>query len=325
MRVLITGGAGYIGGHVVRLLRERGDHVVIVDDLATGFASRVAGSVLHQLDLATDGAAATLEHIMKSDEIDAVIHLAARKQVGESVERAAWYYQQNIAGLAAVLLAMQEAGVQRLVFSSSAAVYGMADGALSEDVRPQPVNPYGQTKLAGEWLVEAATKSFYLRSVSLRYFNVAGAGWPELGDRAALNLVPMVFERLDLGQAPLIFGDDYPTPDGTCVRDYVHVLDLAEAHLATLDSLDSSDHAHRVFNVGGGQGSSVSEVIAEILKVTGFSVRPEVRDRRPGDPAMAVATTDRINAELGWRATRGLPEIIQSAWQSHEYFAERLN
>ncbi len=320
----MTGGAGYIGAHVVRLLRERGDQVVIVDDLVTGDARRVAGLPLYQLDLSDSHAPVRLEQIMREHDVRAVIHFAARKQVGESVARPAWYYQQNVGGLANLLLAMEAAGVDSLVFSSSAAVYGRSEGAALDESTPTlPMNPYGETKLVGEWLVAAAAAAGGLRAASLRYFNVAGAGWPELGDTAVLNLVPMVFERIDAGRAPLVFGDDYPTADGTCVRDYVHVLDLADAHLVTLDALVEGEPRHEVYNVGTGAGSSVREMVDEILAVAGSSLEPEVRPRRAGDPAVVVADAGRIADRLGWRARRGVPEIIASAWASHEHFAHQ--
>jgi UDP-glucose 4-epimerase len=318
---LVTGGAGYIGAHLVRLLQQRGDTVVVVDDLSTGFAERLTDTRLIELDLASDIAVGALSVVFRDERIEAVVHLAARKQVNESVQRAAWYYQQNVGGLATVLRAMEDAAVHRLVFSSSAAVYGMADGLVDETAPARPINPYGETKLAGEWLVSAATRSFPLEATSLRYFNVAGAGWPELGDRAALNLVPMVFERLDQFASPLIFGDDYDTPDGTCVRDFVHILDLVDAHLAALDRPASDRGPHSIYNVGGGHGSSVSEVIDEILTVSGAQQSPQVVARRPGDAASVVARADLIRQELGWVATRGLSDIVESAWAAHEYFA----
>ena len=313
MRVLITGGSGYIGSHVCRLLLERGDEPVIVDDLATGDERRVEGIALHRLELSAAGSAAALTGILRDERVEAVIHFAARKRVDESVARPLWYAQQNIGGASSVLTAMRDAGVPRFVFSSSAAVYGDARGTVAEHAPTQPVNPYGRSKLAGEWLAADAARAHGLRAISLRYFNVAGAGWPDLADRAVLNLVPMVLERLDAGAAPRIFGDDYPTPDGTCVRDFVHVLDVAEAHLAALDALGDDAPAHRALNVGTGRGASVREVV-EGLRVRRPGARvPEVLPRRAGDPASVVADVERIAAELGWRATRGLDEILDSA------------
>ena len=316
--VLVTGGAGYIGSHVVRLLLQRGESVVVVDDLVTGSRDRIPGVPLIETDLAVSSAPTLLAKVMRDYAVTAVIHFAGRKQVGESVSRPAWYFQQNVGSLAHVLLAMEATNVTRVVFSSSAAVYGPSDGfALREDTPTSPVNPYGQTKLVGEWMLADAVTSLGLRASSLRYFNVAGAGWPELGDSAALNLVPMVFERLEKGLAPLIFGDDYPTPDGTCVRDYIHVLDLADAHLAALDSLLTGPARHDIYNVGTGTGSSVLSVVEEILAVSGKSAVPEVRARRSGDPAVVVAAPEVIARAIGWTAQRGLREIVQSAWDAH--------
>jgi UDP-glucose 4-epimerase len=318
MRILVTGGAGYIGGHLVDLLGRRGDEVVIVDDLVSGRSSRVPGVRLERMDLSADGAASMLTSLMLDSGIEAVVHLAARKQVAESVARPAWYFRQNLGALTSLLLAMEEAGVAQLVYSSSAAVYGATEGeAIRESDPALPINPYGETKRAGELLISSATRAFELHAVSLRYFNVAGSGSPVLGDDAALNLVPMVFGRLDEGLAPRIFGDDYPTPDGTCIRDYIHVLDLAEAHIAALDHLGSSGRGHAIYNVGTGVGTSVREVIDAILRVSGSSLEPVVEPRRPGDPACVVASPELIAAELGWRARLGIDEIVTSAWSAH--------
>ncbi|MET0782112.1 MAG: UDP-glucose 4-epimerase GalE [Microbacterium sp.] len=321
MRVLCTGGAGYIGSHTLRLLVERGDHVVVVDDLSNGVAARVGGLPVHRLDLADPAAIAPLTELLRTERIDAVVHFAARKRVDESVARPAWYYRQNVGALAVVLEAMEAAGVHRIVFSSSAAVYGATEGhGIAETDATEPVNPYGATKLVGEQLVAAATHAFPLRAASLRYFNVAGAGWPELGDTAVLNLVPMVFERIDAGEAPVIFGDDYPTPDGTCVRDFVHVLDLAEAHVAMLGHLEAAEPGHVIVNVGTGTGYSVREMVEAIRRTAGFDVPPVVRQRRAGDPASVVADPSGIRALTGWSARLGLDDIVQSAWDSHLLF-----
>jgi len=325
MSILVTGGAGYIGAHVVRLLQERGEDVVVVDDLSTGRADRVGDATLVELDVADGDAQQVLERVLAEREVTGVIHFAARKQVGESVERPAWYYQQNVNGLANVVAAMGGAGVDRMIFSSSAAVYGMPDvDIVTEDTRPEPINPYGETKLVGEWLIADAERAFGLRAASLRYFNVAGAGSADLGDPAILNLIPMVFDRLERGRPPTIFGDDYPTPDGTCVRDYIHVQDLAQAHLSALDYLETDDRAASVFNVGTGTGASVKDVIDEIGRASGLDVTPDIAERRAGDPPRLVAAADRIAQVLGWRAQHGLPEIVRSAWEAWQAGPRRI-
>ena len=323
MKVIVTGGAGYIGAHVVRLLVERGDDVVVVDDLSNGVPARIGDVPLHPFDLTDAASIEPLVELMRRGRVESVVHFAARKRVDESVARPAWYYRQNIGSLAVVLEAMEAAGVHRLVFSSSAAVYGATEGqAIAEHDPTEPVNPYGATKLIGEQLVEAATHAFPLRAASLRYFNVAGAGWPELGDTAVLNLVPMVFERIDANASPLIFGDDYPTADGTCMRDFVHVLDLAEAHIAMLGHLARAEPGHVAANVGTGTGYSVRQMVEAILRVSGADLVPEVRERRAGDPAAVVANPGAMQALTGWTAGLGLEEIVESAWASHRYFRE---
>jgi UDP-glucose 4-epimerase len=313
--VLVTGGAGYIGGHVVAALTGRGDPVVVVDDLSAGRASRIGDVPLERIDLAAADAADRVAAVMREHGVDAVIHLAARKQVAESVERPLWYYEQNLGGMLAVLEASAAAGVARLVFSSTAAVYGRSDTPVTEESPTAPANPYGETKLVGEWMLQAQAANGGLRGISLRYFNVAGAASPELGDTAESNVVPMVFARLERGEAPLIFGDDYDTPDGTCVRDYVHVADVADAHLAALDALaDAAASAYRVYNLGTGTGSSVRELVDRMTRLAGSEVAPSIEPRRPGDPAIVVADASRIARELGWTARYGLDETLASAW-----------
>lgn len=317
MKVLVTGGAGYIGSHVVRLLQQRGDEVVVIDDMSAGVIERLGGAKLLPLDLAAPEAMTLLTELFKAEKIEAVIHLAARKKVGESVELPEWYYEQNISGLAHLLGAMRQTGVTKLVFSSSAATYGMPDvPAVSEDLQCEPINPYGQTKLIGEWMVANAARAWGLRGANLRYFNVAGAGWPDLADTAIANLVPIVFAAIRAGKDPVVFGDDYPTPDGSCVRDYVHVHDLAEAHLSALDYLDRDDRPHDTFNVGTGQGSSVFEVLDEIKKVSEIDFKIDVQPRRAGDPPYLAADVSRIRETLGWSAKRNLHDIIESAWNA---------
>ncbi|SDT21515.1 UDP-glucose 4-epimerase GalE [Microlunatus soli] len=322
MTVLVTGGAGYIGAHVVRLLRDRGDDVVVVDDLSSGVAANVGDTPLMELDLSVPEVVEPLEKLIDEYGVQSVIHIAAKKQVGESAERPAWYYLQNVGGMANLLLAMQHAGVDKLMFSSSAATYGNPDvpagSLMREDGPSTPISPYGETKLVCEWLMRDAAAAWGLRGVGLRYFNVAGAGWPELGDPTAFNLIPIALRALTSGKQPVIYGNDYPTADGTCIRDYIHVLDLAEAHLAALDHLSQDDRPHDVFNVGTGTGSSVSEVLAQIGRSTGYAVEPTIGDRRPGDPANLVADSSRIRDTLGWSATRDLAAMVDSAWQAWE-------
>jgi UDP-glucose 4-epimerase len=315
MSILVTGGAGYIGSHVVRLLLEQGQKVVVIDNLSSGITSRIGGAKLVELDLAAEKATDALTALMRAEQVTAVIHLAARKQVGESVLKPEWYFEQNIGGMAHLLEAMHETGADRLVFSSSAATYGMPDtDFVSEDFDCKPINPYGQTKLIGEWMAANAARAWGLRAVNLRYFNVAGAGWPDLADTAVMNLVPIVFASLDAGKSVKVFGDDYATADGSCVRDYVHVLDLAEAHIAALGYLDRDSRQHSTFNVGSGKGASVFEVLAEIKAVSAIDFAIDVEPRRPGDPPYLCADVSRIKNELGWIAKRELHEIIESAW-----------
>jgi UDP-glucose 4-epimerase len=237
------------------------------------------------------------------------------------VEQPLRYYRENVGGLETLLGAVAAAGVGRFVFSSSAAVYGLPDAPLVTEETPcAPMSPYGETKLAGEWLVRAAGRAHGIATACLRYFNVAGAASPELADTGVFNIVPMVFERLTAGEAPRIFGADYPTPDGTCVRDYIHVEDLAEAHLAAARRLDGTGGPEGpgdlTVNIGRGEGVSVRELIALITEVTGYGdVTPVVTARRPGDPACVVASSELIRKELGWSASRGVREMVESAWE----------
>ncbi|MCD2444076.1 UDP-glucose 4-epimerase GalE [Agromyces sp. SYSU K20354] len=324
MSVLITGGAGYIGAHVVRLLRDRGDDVVVVDDLSGGDATRLGDTPLVEFDLVAVDAVDRLREVVERHAVTSIIHFAARKQVGESVAHPEWYFRDNIGSLANVVEASAAAGVTRLVYSSSAAVYGLPGGAaVTEDDATVPINPYGESKLVGEWLVRDAANAHGLRSVSLRYFNVAGAGWNDLGDPNVQNLVTIAIDRTARGLAPVVFGDSFDTPDGTGVRDYVHVMDLAEAHLAALDALATAEGPADavVYNVGTGRGASVREVLAGLAAASGTDLEPIIDPPRPGDPPSVVADASRIAAELGWRSTRTLDDMVDSAWRAHEWRA----
>jgi UDP-glucose 4-epimerase len=303
MSVLVTGGAGYIGSHVARLLTEAGTEVIVVDDLSTGKDSRVSGLTSYRIDLAEPSAVPTLGELMNKHKVTSVIHLAALKQVGASVENPEEYFNKNLGGQANLLLAMRSAGVKKLVFSSSAAAYGVPDVDLvSEEEISSPINPYGQTKLIGEWMAANAETSWGLRHVNLRYFNVAGAGWDDLADTQVLNLIPIVFEAIRNKSKPKVYGADYNTTDGSCVRDYVHVLDLAQAHIEALRYLEQNQREFNTFNVGTGTGSTVLEVIRQIQKTTGIDFEYEVLARRAGDPARLISDASRIKTTMGWKA-----------------------
>lgn len=308
---LVTGGAGYIGSHIVKALRDRSEPVVVIDDLSTGTADRVGDATLVRGSvLDAELVAATI----RDYDVGGIIHVAARKQVGESVERPLFYYGENVGGVLTLLDAAVAAGVQSFVFSSSCSTYGMPDvDQVTEDTPFAPMSPYGETKVVGEWMSRAVAAASDLRVISLRYFNVAGAQSPEMGDPAVLNLIPLAIQALTGGEAPKIFGDDYPTPDGTCIRDYVHVADVADAHVAALTHLNNGGGS-ATYNVGRGEGSSVREVLALVADVTGLRTEPVVAPRRPGDPARIVASADRIRADLGWTSRYDLREIVESAW-----------
>jgi UDP-glucose 4-epimerase len=314
--VLVTGGAGYIGSHVVRLLLARGDEVVVVDRLSTGRRERIDGATLLETDLASPTAEDEIHEIVREHGVTGVLHFAALKSAPESVQEPERYYRQNLDSLANLLAGIRDSDVQAFVFSSSAAVYGeVSNEPVGEDAPLTPINPYGQTKLAGEWLVRAATAVAGIPSVSLRYFNVGGAGWPDLGDEQIGNLFSITIERVLRGDPPIIYSDDYATRDGTGVRDYVHVLDVAEAHLAALGALRGGLQ-HDVYNIGTGTGASVREVIDAVAAASGRLLHPVVLERRPGDPASVVADVSRASRELAWRSRYSLSEMVESAWNA---------
>ena len=311
---LITGGAGYIGSHVVRALQESGRKVVVLDDFSSGLERKVpAGVPIVRASVADRAAVA---EALRTHRVDGVIHLAAKKAAGESVTMPLYYYRENVSGMVELLAAMSEVGVAKLVYSSSAAVYGTpSENPIYEDAQLAPESPYGETKVVGEWLTRNAGLADGVSWVALRYFNVAGAANDELGDTSINNLIPMVFRALANGERPQIFGDDYPTADGTCIRDYIHVADLADAHVVAAARCESSMSAE-IFNVGRGVGSSVREVMDTIGSVLDRDIDPEVVARRVGDPPASTAATDRIAKALGWRASHDLRAMVASAWSA---------
>ena len=316
MRVLVTGGAGYIGSVVTEELVAEGHEAVVYDNLSKGHRDAVGNGVAFVQGDLLDGA--SLRRTLKEYGIEGVVHMAADSLVGESMQNPAKYYRNNLQGGLTLLEAMQDIGVRCLVFSSTAAVYGEPDTHPIEETAPTcPTNPYGESKLAFERALRWFDQAYALRSISLRYFNAAGATARngELHDPET-HLIPLVLQAAVTGRAITVYGDDYPTKDGTCVRDYIHVQDLATAHLLALDSLRSSARHRATFNLGcGGEGYTVREVIQAATRVTGRTIPVTMGTRRPGDPAVLIASSDRIMRDLGWRPVRqDLSMIIGSAW-----------
>jgi UDP-glucose 4-epimerase len=309
---MVTGGAGYIGSHVVRALLASGRRAVVVDDLSTGTASRLPPSVdLEEMSVLD---AAGLTDLMLRLRPAGVVHLAGKKSPTESMADPLLYARENAGGVISLLEALRASGGTRVVFSSSCSVYGTPDlDVVDEDAPTVPESAYGDSKLYGERVLNAAAAAYGWGVVNLRYFNVVGADAPELRDTGAYNLVPLVFRALRNGEAPTVFGNDYPTPDGTCVRDYVDVRDLADAHVRAAEALEDAPRT-ATYNVGRGEGSSVLEVLDVVRSVTGLPLEHRVTDRRPGDPARIVGRADRIAQELGWTARRDLGDMIGSAW-----------
>lgn len=318
MTILVTGGAGYIGSHTVRLLRERGRDVVVVDNLELGHPEALLGAPLVRADVA-DGEA--IAKVVNDYGVDAAVHFAAYKAAGESMTQPGRYFANNVAGTNALAEALRRAGVERVVFSSSCAVYGTPSALpVAESERIDPESPYGESKALVERILGWYDRCHGVRSVSLRYFNAAGA-WPDgsIGEdwTLTLNLVPLVMKAL-LGRTGrlAVFGTDYPTPDGTNIRDYIHVVDLADAHLRALEYLEAGG-ATTAVNVGTGIGSSVLEVIAAAEAASGRAVPYEVAQRRRGDPVALYADNRRATEALGWKPVRGLSEVMESAWKWH--------
>jgi UDP-glucose 4-epimerase len=312
MTWLLTGGAGYIGAHIVRAFQRADVRVVVLDDLSTGIRSNVPADV--PLVVASVADQTVVSAALREHDVTGVLHLAAKKSVGESVAKPLLYWDDNVGGMRALLQACVDVGVDRVLFSSSAAVYGTPPtNFVTEQTPTAPMSPYGESKLAGEWMLKDLAVANGLRWAALRYFNVAGAGAPELRDRSVSNLIPMTFEALSAGRHPQLFGDDYDTRDGSCIRDYIHVVDLAEAHVAAARRLDEQDTGD-LYNVGRGEGVTVKEVYETVRAVTGIDFVYDVAPRRPGDPAAYFADPTKIETDLGWKARLDLEEMVRSAW-----------
>lgn len=314
-RVLVTGGAGYIGANICQVLLNNGYEVCVFDDLSNGLESRLTGLDVELIrgDILDRSA---LLAAMKN--VDGVIHLAAKKSVEESVEKPLKYYQNNFSGTLNVLAAMAANKVNKIVFSSTAVVYASTNKeALTEDDQKNPLSPYASSKLLSEEVIALSFQAEGISSVCLRYFNVVGAGNISLGDNAKDNLVPKTFKALRSGTVPEIYGSDYQTRDGTCVRDYIHVTDLANAHHLSLNFMDSAPVA-TVFNVGSGTGYTVREMMNQMQESTGINFESRFMPRRSGDPERLVADVSKIERELGWRPTFSLKDMIDSSWEAEK-------
>lgn len=312
MKLVVTGGAGYVGSVCASVLVDAGHDVTVVDDFSTGNPDAVpAGASLVQGRIED-----VIDDVLSAGGVDGVLHFAARSLVGESMEVPHEYWRDNLVTSLRLLDAMRAHGVERLVFSSTAAVYGEPGRVpITEDMPTSPTNPYGATKLSIDYAIGSYCRAYGLAATSLRYFNVAGAhGAIGENHKTETHLIPLVFQ-VALGHRDkiMIFGDDWPTPDGTCVRDYIHIRDLADAHVLALGSAEPG--VHRIYNLGSGDGYSVREVIEMCREVTGKEIPAEVAPRRAGDPAVLVASSERIRRELGWDPTRTqLRRIVEDAW-----------
>ena len=319
MRVLVTGGAGYIGSHTVALLRARSDFVVVLDSLEVGHRESIGDT---PLVVGRTQDQALVKQVIGDHRLDAVIHFAAYKAAGESMRNPGKYFDNNVYGSLSLIEAAQQAGVRRFVFSSTAAVYGTPQSLpVNEDAPLAPENPYGESKLLVERMLRWFDTCHGLRSVALRYFNAAGAALDASNGedpRCVQNLIPLVMNAAT-GRAAkvLVFGTDYSTPDGTGIRDYIHVLDLAEAHARALDFLGQHNRSD-VFNLGTGKGASVFEVLRESRRASGVDIAAENTARRPGDPSAVWADNRKARAALGWQPRYGLREIVETAWAWHK-------
>jgi UDP-glucose 4-epimerase len=315
MSWLVTGGAGYIGSHVVRAFEAANLRAVVIDDLSSGHREFVGEDTpfVEGTILDTD----LVAHTCSDHEVEGVVHLAGFKYAGVSVQRPLHTYTQNVTGTVSLLEAMARADVGLMVFSSSAATFGTPEvDVVSEETPTRPESPYGESKLVGEWMIADQGVATGLRHTSLRYFNVVGSGSDDLYDTSPHNLFPLVFDALVEGRTPRINGDDYQTPDGTCVRDYVHVADLAAAHLVAAQRLAAGEPLAPVYNLGSGEGSSVRQIMDTVRDVTGIDFTPDIGPRRPGDPDRIVASGELAGRDIGWAMRHDLRDMVASAWSA---------
>jgi len=312
-KVLVIGGAGYIGAHICQSLVDNGYSVRIFDDFSNGLHRRIDGKFTDLVEASILDRSALISAM---DGIDSVIHLAAKKAVEESVSNPLKYYEHNVGGTLNILAAMAVKKVKKIVFSSTAAVYAPSEkSAIDETDLLAPLSPYGATKVMAEELIKSVGIAEGFSTISLRYFNVVGSTKVEFADNSKDNLVPKVFAAIKRGESPEIYGSNYPTKDGTCIRDYIHVADLAESHLSVLKRVESAI-VHEVYNVGSGKGYSVKEMIDQISKSMNKDLTPMLCPRRAGDIPQLIASISKIERELGWKPKRSLKEMIDSAWQA---------
>lgn len=315
---MVTGGAGYIGAHVIREFMGAGIPVVALDNLSTGVRTFVPDDVpFVEADLLDS---AMVRSALSDHSVGGVVHIAGFKFAGVSVERPLHTYRQNVTAMMSLLEAMELEGVDRIVFSSSSSVYGnAASGLVSEEFGFNPTSPYGESKVIGEWLLRNQGVAKNLIHTSLRYFNVVGSGDHAVPDVSPHNLLSMVFAGLENNRRPVIFGNDYDTPDGTCIRDYIHVSDLARAHVNAAQRMDAGKSVEHAYNLGSGVGTSVAEMMATVSRVTGIDFTPEIGPRRPGDPARVVASGVKASSDIGWRMTHSLDDMISSTFEARKH------
>lgn len=315
---LVTGGAGYIGAHVVEALQAAGITPVVYDNLVSGKPNFVPEGVARVHGDVTD--AQDVAQALQTHDVNGVIHLAGFKYAGVSVQQPVHTYEQNVGGVAAVLRGMQTAGVNNIVFSSSAAVFGNPDVDLvTEDTPKHPTSPYGESKLIGEWMLKDEHVARDIAFTCLRYFNVVGSGASMIYDASPHNLFPLIFDALLAGKTPKIFGTDYDTPDGTCMRDYVHVVDIARAHAAAAAKMDEGVALEPAYNLGSGDGASVGDIMRAAAKVTGIDFEAELAPRRAGDPARIVSSGELAARDLDWTMSHTLEEMLSSAWEARKH------